>query len=705
MKRIFIIALFALAIFQVIATLLPIGNTYYIDPTLGSDGSAGTSTEKPWQSIAKVNAMMATMPTGSVICFKAGTVSYGAIVCSRSDITIQSYGLGPDAEITGFKTVTGLTSAGGGKYGVNIPEADFRLNMVLLNDSIVKIARWPDEDSTGLNDGWLRFNRGLVSDYITDHSPDSTTIIGANIGPNYPGPAADTLKPMHMVMKSQIYTMYNLIKTAKRHDSLDYKRSWAMTAGGANNLEKQPTGGRGFYFTRDSNYISKRGEYYLDSVTKRFLIKGFGTVQASLLFTGISVGSRSNITIRHLKFTGFNGNAIEVDNGNNLLVEYCEFKNIGGWGVKAASSANFITQYCTIADCLGGAISDKSPHKIGAIVRGNTISNIGLIKGQGSFYQSDYNSIFVSVESVGQVDHNIITNSGKSGIVVNGDYVVVEYNSVDGFCMVLMDAGAIYSYNVFDVSNPQHGIVVRFNFTFRGLGNTGGCNTFNRDIAHYYFDGSTDSVQCYNNTAVGVDTLRTGYAFQTNDGQGMNFYNNISYNIPVTGLRVTKNDTTPTSCRNVNNVYYSFSFTYAYNNERYMIGFADNALNGYTILQSLNRSFYSDSNFYNRVNVANFSTNSAGTNVNRTLPNYQTYSGNDTHSTTLKDYNSDSAVLFTNPTDKAVERILPFRAYNPIKKIYKSGKFTQGPWESDFYIFDKSVSVKTLRAKFSKQHP
>ncbi len=92
-----------------------------------------------------------------------------------------------------------------------------------------------------------------------------------------------------------------------------------MTSGGSNTMERQPTGGRGYYFTRDSSYLDQTGEYYLDSVTRRFIIYlpgglGSNVLKVSTVDTGINIGTRSDITVSNIDFEGFNLYGVFVEN-------------------------------------------------------------------------------------------------------------------------------------------------------------------------------------------------------------------------------------------------------------------------------------------------------------------------------------------------------------------------------------------------------
>ena len=651
--------------------------TYYISAT-GSDAAAGTSEGAAWQSISKVNS--STFAAFDTVKFKKGDVFYGGLIAQRNHLNYRAYGTGDRPVISGFTTVSSLTNAGGNKWGTTISDADFRLNIVTLNDTIQRIGRWPNFDSTGLNQGWARFRNGLGT------NPDSTTIVGAVFGVNYPNPT-DTLTPKHMVLKNQFYRMINTITTYHGHDTINYKRAWGMTSGGSNTIERQPNGGRGYYFTRDSSYLDQRGEYYLDSVTKRFLIYlpgglGSNVLKVSTVDTAVNVGLRSDISIDGLAFEGFNLYGIFAESGNRVTVNNCSIRQTSA-GMSIVNNSNPILTNNVIADNLQTGIRVRNTSKDTCTITGNTVSRSGLIEGQGSFNQKDYTAISAVVQSGLNCSYNNIDSAGNAGIDFNGDNAIIENNYVSYFALKLMDIGGIYTFN--DISLQQNR-VIQNNFVKAGYGNYAGtiATNGNRDIAYIYLDGHSDSTLIYNNTCWGVDTFNAGYAYQSNQGRGVTFRSNKAHDIAVISLALGKQDTTATSIQSKGNLFYQFTTTYTGSSQRFQLSYTDVNLNGLTMLQSIQRSLNSDSNYYNKASLQNFVASIGVSDTKRTLFNWQVYTiTQDQHSTSLTDYGRDSALLFTNPTDKVVNKSISFSAKNPLNTtITYLGTFAMQPYTS-----------------------
>ena len=97
---------------------------YYVSST-GNDSANGLSSSTPWKTISKVNSEFSRLNPGDKILFRRGDVFYGTITISRSGtagspITISSYGTGALPRISGFTTITGWTSVGGGIYSKTV---------------------------------------------------------------------------------------------------------------------------------------------------------------------------------------------------------------------------------------------------------------------------------------------------------------------------------------------------------------------------------------------------------------------------------------------------------------------------------------------------------------------------------------------------------------------------------------------------------
>ncbi|MFI6925654.1 right-handed parallel beta-helix repeat-containing protein [Nonomuraea spiralis] len=80
------------------------GTIYYVDSRAGDDGAAGTSADKPWKTLEKVNA--ADLKPGDTVSFKRGSSFTGPLMLTANGtaarpIVITSHGAGAMARISG----------------------------------------------------------------------------------------------------------------------------------------------------------------------------------------------------------------------------------------------------------------------------------------------------------------------------------------------------------------------------------------------------------------------------------------------------------------------------------------------------------------------------------------------------------------------------------------------------------------------------
>lgn len=140
--RVLVVTVFASGIFSIScssrgSSSSPPQKQFYVDAAGGSDSNAGTSSN-PWQTLAKVSA--STIPSGSTIYLKRGSVWYEQLTIPSSGITIDSYGTGTLPKIDGSKEISGWTVEGGGLYsspavtlGVNEALGNLTENGVMLS--------------------------------------------------------------------------------------------------------------------------------------------------------------------------------------------------------------------------------------------------------------------------------------------------------------------------------------------------------------------------------------------------------------------------------------------------------------------------------------------------------------------------------------------------------------------------------------------
>ncbi len=110
-----------LCIFALTLAFAPVafGATYYVNSSIGRDTNSGTTTIKPWKTIAKVNSTK--LKAGDTVAFVSGGVWHEQLTVSGSGtstapITFTSYGGSQQPIIDGADVVTGWNLVSGNTY-------------------------------------------------------------------------------------------------------------------------------------------------------------------------------------------------------------------------------------------------------------------------------------------------------------------------------------------------------------------------------------------------------------------------------------------------------------------------------------------------------------------------------------------------------------------------------------------------------------
>src|SRR5690606_30563930 len=129
----------------------------------------------PWRTINKLNAIFSTLKPGDRVLFKRGDTFYGTIEVSESGspgnpIVISAYDSGPLPVITSLVTLTDWRSVGNGVYESQNASLSTDANILLWNDKIQEIGRYPN--SNAKNGGYLTIsgssgNRSVTSSELS----------------------------------------------------------------------------------------------------------------------------------------------------------------------------------------------------------------------------------------------------------------------------------------------------------------------------------------------------------------------------------------------------------------------------------------------------------------------------------------------------------------------------------------------------------
>jgi hypothetical protein len=123
---------------------------YYVSAVSGDDARTPDQAQNastPWKSLARLNAHNLSLKPGDNVFFKRGESFQGTLEVRSSGTSAQpivfgAYGTGSNPVISGFTTVGGWQSEGGGVYSAPLDATN--LNMVTINGEAKAMGRYPN---------------------------------------------------------------------------------------------------------------------------------------------------------------------------------------------------------------------------------------------------------------------------------------------------------------------------------------------------------------------------------------------------------------------------------------------------------------------------------------------------------------------------------------------------------------------------------
>ncbi|MFT3681045.1 MAG: right-handed parallel beta-helix repeat-containing protein [Ferruginibacter sp.] len=539
--------------------------TYYVSSISGNDNNNGSITT-PWKSIAKVNSFTGYVE-GDAIAFKCGEGFYGSITVKMNNLTFKSYGTGVKPLISGLTLMKPVWTNEGQVYTTSVPTASNNLLVVYVNGIPMEMGRYPN--SSAANGGYLTYESSSAVTSITDNNP------GINI-PLIDGIPADWANAEICVRKDDWTLERNKIAGIS-----DYSGSgpvtYTFTRGGTINPEgignlREGHAGYGYFIQNARSTLDTHGEWYFYAPTKRLSIflaspPANYVIQAATQDVLLDIGSFDNITIQDLVFAGANRNAIASDGNTsgdpctNITISNCDFTNIGARAINLFRTNYAVVQNCTFNWCLSNAVQVYYPapsyFASNCTITGCTFNNIAPYNGMGCFFDAgDFNAVHSGNHNA-LVQYNDIQNTGKAGILWQGNNVTISKNFLNNTVKHFNDNGAIYTYatNSFTFSNRT----IENNIILNALGQPNGTNSPEVKVTGIYLDGKTMEVNVTNNTVAysGKNGIHCNNPYHVNlvgntlydnvnaigfmRWKGTNVPNGLNIDIPVMNINANNN--------------------------------------------------------------------------------------------------------------------------------------------------------------------
>jgi parallel beta-helix repeat protein len=629
--------------------------TYYVSNS-GSDYNSGTSTSAPWKTLAKVSSFTG-FRAGDAILFNRGEVFYGMLTInnsgySGSPITFGAYGSGATPIITGFTTVSSWTNLGSNIWeSTNAVSALSTCNMVAINSVNTPMGRYP-------NTGYLTYQSFSGKTSITSSSLSGT--------PNWTGAEV-------VIRKQRWITDRNLI-TAQSGGTLTY------TASSTYNGQS----GYGFFIQNDARTLDVQNEWYYNPSTKKIRIYSTTTptnVRVVSKDTLVYMKYRNYVTFSNISFQGSNKDAFVILSSSNVTIQNCSIDYSGKdaiWGNQnlGQSSSSFVLKNSTINHTNNNAINLASEFA-GALISHNTIKNTGMIAGMGGSGDGTYEAVQATGVSNVIVEYNEIDSTGYIGIMFSNNNTIIRNNLLNGFCLIKLDGGGIFTWNW--TTTAFTGQKILNNILLNGIGDNAGTNATGFPIAHgIYLDGGSANIEIAGNSMVNC----SNDGMYIHNSHNLNIHNNTFFNNGnYQALFVSFDVNSP--IRNVlfkNNIIVSKAAT------QWAGSFQ-------SITNDLGSFGTLDSNYWARPIDDNITIDNSMNNytlfAKRTLGQWQTFSLQDPHSKkSPKAITSVNDLRFEYNASEANKTIYLGANYIDMKNASYNGSITLAPYTSAVLIYN-----------------
>jgi Right handed beta helix region len=473
--------MFKRAAVLVVLSMPALATPYYVREN-GDDLALGTSDATAWKTLAKVNAVQASLRPGDQVLFRRGDTFVGTLVpttsgSSTSPITYGAYGSGAKPVFSGFTAVTTWTPVGATRWEAPWPGSLTTLNSFLLNGRVQPIGRYPKT-------GYLSFESHVGTQQFTD------TQLSAS--PNF--------TDAEVVIRMVHWLIHRATVTSHAGTTVNFSPA------AANSATYPLLNGFGYFFQNSPQTLTANGDWYA-STTSRKLGLHFSstppTAQVSTVDKLVSIVNTDFLVFSNLDFQGANTRAIDADSISGLTIDGCDFRYAGTHAIRVNYGSDVTLTNNVIRDSFNDAISVSSPNHDNLIIRGNTITNTGMIPGMGVAGGDACRAINVSIRNNALIELNVIRDTGYVPLYFQGSHVRIQHNVIDGFNSVLDDGGGIYTWQG---SSPVSRVdrVVEGNLISRGIGAGAGTSNGRSQANGLYLDNNSTDVTLLDNTVFNV---------------------------------------------------------------------------------------------------------------------------------------------------------------------------------------------------------
>ena len=498
--------------------LLPIkllATNYYVSNS-GSDAAAGTI-GAPWATLAKVNSFMGTLVAGDSVLFQRGSEFFGTLTASKAGVIFGAYGIGNLPIITGFKTLSGWTSAGTNLWSAGTASPKSYLNVVILNGVMIREGRYPDYADN--SSSWLTYSNTLASSSpvnVLSTSSIPTSFIGGEL-----------------VLRKNSWNLDVMPITGQSGNTFTCTNPAGLygIAYGSGNF--------GFFIQNHIATLTTANEWHFNGTTKAFTIYSTvsptATIRAAVFDTLVNV-TASSVTIENIDIQGSNRFGV-ISSGGSFTLKNSYVRFIGYWGLQISGGSSVI---------LNNLIRDIGSNGLwitnSATIQGNQVKAISNIDGMGG--NQDDQGIGIALQTSAGVTcrNNIIDSISYNGIKFYGSNITIRENVVSNVCINKNDGGGIYTWENNGTVNHTNRNITRNIIVNNGKVLYGMPGEYATGYYPLYMDGGTGTVNIDSNViALSNNSQNSKWdaigtyndnAVLFNNPRNINFRNNIIYGYP-----------------------------------------------------------------------------------------------------------------------------------------------------------------------------
>jgi len=399
--------------------------SFYLDSRNGDDLADGSTIQKAWKTLQKLNQSMSQIKPGDTIFFVRGSIFRGTISfvlsgTAQKPIVLTAAGTGNMPVINGSVELTEWSQEGSNVYSTPVSTL---VTDLFLNDRRLTAARYP-------NQGWLTADEGFGKNGFRDNDLDFSD--------HYWDGAIVRFRPHKWLYETRRVQFF-----VGKQITFDSPSQYDLLVGSGYYLENHPA-------AMDADF-----EWYYDAGQKKVFLRlpsgkqpSSYLIEAAVRENGLATNWNLNyIQIRNLKFEKFQGSGLLGLGLKNSIISGNEVR-LCNYGILIYGSEPTAVEVSNnkVSDCTAQGISLIDA--LSSVVSNNMVRNSGIIPGYGISGDNGARGIYVGGISSKNclVERNEVDSSGYSGITCMGEGHKVQYNILKNSMLTLSDGGALYTW-------------------------------------------------------------------------------------------------------------------------------------------------------------------------------------------------------------------------------------------------------------------